>query len=334
MKRGVTILNWLRKCILTTLLVLSSLFLVFSTITYASERDFKDSLKITTHNVYFLPTAIYPNWGQSQRADLISKADYIQNQDVVILNELFDKKASKRLLTRLHSQYPYQTPIVGKGTEGWQNTSGTYRKIKKVSGGVGIVSKWPIVQQEQHIYKKGCGADMAGNKGFAYIKINKNGKYHHIIGTHLQAEDPTCFKGKDKDIRQSQMSEIKQFIKDKNIPKNEPVYIGGDLNVIKDSDEYQQMANNLNVSLPTQFDGNAYSWDTSSNSIAKYNYPKLEPQHLDYILLDRDHAQPSSWHNDTHRVKSPEWSVKSWGKTYKYNDYSDHYPLSGYASNE
>ena len=43
-------------------------------------------------HVYFLPTAIYPNWGQSQRADLISKADYIQNQDVVILNELFDKK--------------------------------------------------------------------------------------------------------------------------------------------------------------------------------------------------------------------------------------------------
>ena len=73
--------------------------------------------------------------------------------------------------------------------------------------------------------------------------------------------------------------------------------------------------------------------DTNGNSIAKYNYPKLEPQHLDYILLDRDHAQPSSWHNDTHRVKSPEWSVKSWGKTYKYNDYSDHYH-SGYASNE
>ena len=40
-------------------------------------------------------------------------------------------KSIKRLLARLHSQYPYQTPIVGKGTEGWQNTSGTYRKIKK-----------------------------------------------------------------------------------------------------------------------------------------------------------------------------------------------------------
>ena len=74
------------------------------------------------------------------------------------------------------------------------------------------------------------------------------------------------------------------------------------------------MPDNLNVSLPTQFEGNAYSWDTQSNSIAKYNYPKLEPQHLDYILLDRDHAQPSSWHNDVHKVKSPEWSVKSWAR--------------------
>ena len=79
-------------------------------------------------------------------------------------------------------------------------------------------------------------------------------------------------KGKDQSIRQSQMNEIKQFIKDKHIPKNEPVYIGGDLNVIKGSDEYQQMPDNLNVSLPTQFEGNPYSWDTQSNSIAKYNY--------------------------------------------------------------
>ena len=90
-------LNWQRKCLITTFLIISSLLLVFSSITYANESKSEDSLKITTHNVYFLPTALYPNWGQSQRADLISKADYIQGQDVVIFNELFDKKASNRL---------------------------------------------------------------------------------------------------------------------------------------------------------------------------------------------------------------------------------------------
>ena len=91
-------------------------------------------------------------------------------------------KSIQSSLTNLQSQYPYQTPIVGKGTDGWQKTSGTYRKVKPVSGGVGIVSKWPIVEQEQHIYKKGCGADKAGNKGFAYIKINK------MVNTSISSE--------------------------------------------------------------------------------------------------------------------------------------------------
>ena len=52
--------------------------------------------------------------------------------------------------------------------------------------------------------------------------------------------------------------------------------------------------------MPKQYEGNAYSWDTQTNGIANYNYPKLEPQHLDYILLDRDHT-PSSWHNHTQK---------------------------------
>ena len=84
-------LNWQRKCLITTFLIISSLLLVFSSITYANESKSEDSLKITTHNVYFLPTALYPNW-DNRSADLISKADYIQGQDVVIFNELFDKK--------------------------------------------------------------------------------------------------------------------------------------------------------------------------------------------------------------------------------------------------
>ena len=83
------------------------------------------SLHITCISYLLLSTLI----GDNLSADLISKADYIQNQDVVILNELFDKKHQK-IVNTLHSQYPYQTPIVGKGTEGWQNTSGTYRKLK------------------------------------------------------------------------------------------------------------------------------------------------------------------------------------------------------------
>ena len=143
-------LNWQRKCLITTFLIISSLLLVFSSITYANESKSEDSLKITTHNVYFCLQHCIPI-GDNRSADLISKADIRSRRRY--FNELFDKKHQSSL-TNLQSQYPYQTPIVGKGTDGWQKTSGTYRKVKPVSGGVGIVSKWPIVEQEQHIYKR------------------------------------------------------------------------------------------------------------------------------------------------------------------------------------
>lgn len=39
-------------------------------------------LHIATHNVYLMPRALYPNWGQMARANLIAKAPYIQHNEV------------------------------------------------------------------------------------------------------------------------------------------------------------------------------------------------------------------------------------------------------------
>ncbi|MCD8915389.1 sphingomyelin phosphodiesterase [Staphylococcus simulans] len=320
----------MKKKIISIVILTIGVMLGYGNYMQAQNHTYPNDLKLTTHNVYFMPRALYPNWGQVQRAQLIPKADYMQNQDVVILNELFDETASQELRNQLKGQYPYQTPTVGKDqSEAWHQTSGNYVSARLTSGGVGLVSKWPIERQEQHIYTtKGCGADALANKGFAYIKINKNGHPYHIIGTHLQAEDSTCSKGKDKEARANQMKEIQQFIKEKQISENEAVFIGGDLNVIKGTEEYQAMFQNLNAAQPTSYQGAQYSWDTSTNGIANYNYPKLSPQHLDYILPEKNHAQPDTWNQKVHQEKSPKWTVKSWGKTYEYNDYSDHYPVS------
>ena len=91
-------------------------------------------------------------------------------------------KSINRLLTNLQSQYPYQTPIVGKGTDGWQKTSGTYRKVKPVSGGVGIVSKWPIVEQEQHIYKRVAALIKLA------IKVSHTLKLIKMVNTSISSE--------------------------------------------------------------------------------------------------------------------------------------------------
>ncbi|MBO0439628.1 sphingomyelin phosphodiesterase [Enterococcus sp. DIV0869a] len=299
-----------------------------------SSNSYLEDFKITTHNVYFLSTKLYPNWGQGQRADLISQAEYIKNNDIVIFNEVFDVNASKQLLSNLEGLYPHQTPVLGRSRSGWDKTEGNYSDIVPENGGVAVISKWPIAEKIQYVFQRGGGMDNLSNKGFVYVKIMKNDKAYHVIGTHLQADDSLIPIETAMAIRATQIKEIQTFIKNKNIPENEVVFIGGDMNVKYESTEYNNMISNLNVSPLTNVKGHFASWDPTTNSIANYNYPNESPQYLDYIFVDKDHANPKSWSNEIKKVKSPEWSVTSWWKTYTYNDYSDHYPVFATTNNQ
>ncbi|KEK23798.1 sphingomyelin phosphodiesterase [Bacillus gaemokensis] len=296
-----------------------------------------NQIKVMTHNVYMLSTNLYPNWGQNQRADLIGTADYIKNQDVVILNEIFDNGTSDRLLKNLGKEYPNQTAVLGRNSgKEWDQTLGNYSSTTPEDGGVAIVSKWPIVEKIQYVFEKGCGPDNLSNKGFVYTKIKKNDRFIHVIGTHLQAEDNMCGKTSSSSVRTEQLKEIQGFIQNKNIPSNEYVLIGGDMNVNKinggdpkdanNTSEYASMFKTLHATVPS-YTGYTATWDATTNSIAKYNFPTAAAEYLDYVIADNDHARPVHVENKVLQPKSPEWSVTSWLKTYKYNDYSDHYPV-------
>lgn len=303
----------------------------FSQVTSA-ESSYPNDLRLLSHNVYMLSQNLYPNWGQVQRADLIAEANYIKGHDVVILNEIFDNEASNRLLNGIANQYPNQTPVLGRSRSGWDATQGRYSDLTPEDGGVAIVSRWPIEEKIQYVYSQGCGADWNANKGFVYVKIKKNGYFYHIIGTHMQSDDERCSAGQAALVRKSQMNEMKQFIAKKNISLNEVIFIGGDLNVIKDSPEYDFMLTHLNVKTPTAYTGFSSTWDPTTNGIANYNYPNLGPQYLDYIFVEKSHAQPNHWYINALYVKSPKWTVTSWWRTYTYDDYSDHYPVAGFAT--
>lgn len=298
----------------------------------AEEKDddnYPNDLKITSHNVYMLSQNLYPNWGQVKRAGMIADADYVEGNDVIIFNELFDNEASDELLNQLEDQYPHQTPVLGRSKDGWDETQGSYSNLVPEDGGVGIVSKWPIAEKIQYVYEDACSADGMSNKGFVYVKVMKEGKPYHVIGTHTQATDSLCLPGQPEDVRQKQFQDIHTFIEDKEIPEDEVIFIGGDLNAKKNSDEYNEMLDALHASNPSGYTGFDATWDPETNSIAGYNYPDLDTQFLDYILVDKDHAQPNDWYIHSHKIKSEPWSVTLWGQTYEYNDYSDHYPITG-----
>ncbi|MFE6814487.1 sphingomyelin phosphodiesterase [Streptomyces sp. NPDC057675] len=281
---------------------------------------------VMTHNLMLLPSGV-TDWDPDERARMAGNSDHLRSEDILVLTELFDDSATDdNLFPRLRVHHPYQTPVIGRGDEGWDRTTGSYQGFPNEDGGVAIVSKYPIVYRSQHIFEDGCGDDFWASKGFAYAVVNAAGKRVHVVGTHLQADDPGCDPGEAKSVRAKQLDEISTYLTALRIPASEPVMIAGDLNVNALSSEYSSTLSRLNVAPPTLPSGTKSSFDPRTNSIARYREPNATPAHLDYVFLRNDHAKPAGgWTNSTKTVHSPSYTMNG----HTFTDFSDHYPVVG-----
>lgn len=285
--------------------------------------------KIASYNVFMLSRNLYPNWGQLQRADLIAQQRVLSGQDVVVIQEGFDNAASDRLKSNLATEYPNQTPVLGRSRSGWDATLGGYSDWTPEDGGVIVASRWPIARKVQYVYRNRCGIETQSNKGFVYVRLTSPDGPVHVVGTHMQAEDTSTCGSNSAKTRAAQRAELKAFLDAQQVPAADPLYVAGDLNVIESSPEYAKMLSDLGAQAPVHT-GHPYSWDCKDNSVCRDQYgPEYASEHLDYVLPIAGHPAPSTFLNETRRAKSPEWSVTSWGTTYTYTDYSDHYPVFG-----
>ncbi|MGW6208635.1 sphingomyelin phosphodiesterase [Streptomyces sp. NPDC055089] len=294
---------------------------------HASAAAGTPSLRVLTYNTFLMSTSLYPNWGQAHRAAEIPKTSFFRGNDVVVLQEAFDNASSNALTADASDQYPFHTPVVGRSRSGWDATSGSYSAATPEDGGVTVLSKWPIVRQEQHIYKDACGSDWWSNKGFAYAELNVNGTRVHIVGTHTQSTDPGCGAGEAAEIRGRQFRQIDAFLDAKNIPASEQVIVAGDLNVDSHSPEYASLLANAGLTGADARTGHPYSFDTQDNSIAADRYPDDPREDLDHVLHRTGHAKPTGWTNEVVKEDSAPWTVSSWGTDYTYTNLSDHYPV-------
>ncbi|MGQ5523970.1 sphingomyelin phosphodiesterase [Chitinimonas sp. PSY-7] len=304
----------------------------------AANAAYPDDLKLTSWNTMLLPRTAFPNYGQLERAGLIGNAPVLNNQDIVVLQEAFDNEASEQLLAKLKARFPYQTPVIGRNQTGWDKTEGIWRDTIE-DGGVAIASRWPVTEKIQYLYRTaGCGDDAPALKGFAYAKINVNGAFYHVIGTHLQSESSWGCDGSNGHVtrRRNQLKEIHDWVHQKGISPNEIVLVAGDFNVNKHSDtEYADMLQTLDAA-PPRYVGVPDSFDTKRNGLAleRYGARTGDPiEHLDYVVALKGYRQPSVWHNLTLDPPSPQWKVQEAlsKRTYAYTDYSDHYPVQGFA---
>ena len=294
----------------------------------------------------FVPNLLVNERDQITRARLLAKAKFLRSSDILCLQEVFQPKPTAILLDALTDTYPYSTPILGNEEEKdvwdetWNRKVGR-SSLKFVSGGLTILSKWPIVHAAQYFYQHACSAHTFVRVGFIYARILYGKGEHpvHVIGTHLQPDDhPGCYFSDEDGIREKQMNEIVGFLDARHIPMSELVFILGDFNIDRHNrEEYQSMLDILRVhpqhlhpaSLPC-------TWDSSYNAMTHMKH--RENQLLDYIFLRHEHAgNRSLWLNlIVDRLASEQWHLL--GKDRMFGnprniplmELSDHYPVLGF----
>lgn len=324
-------------------------------------------LRILTYNVHTVVGAP----GVAERVALIVQQEVLSGYDALILTELFRDAPSRALLDALRDEYPYQTPVLGRDAPVdincddntcWNNSTGCMDATQVEDGGVAVVSKWPILVRQQYVFSVRCGIDALARKGFVYVQIDLDGSIVHIIGTHLQADPPldpalttpieqlvACpepppppnpgmcpveWTTARQAVRLHQLAEIDAWIAEQDIPADQMVLIGGDLNIDKEGTpvQYAQMLCFLRVNAPAYRGDPAlgppwYTFDGAHNALLGPGAGRL---YIDYVLVRNGFAQPAQWQNHVlHLTAFPD----NWDQgTPRGYELSDHFPVLGYVA--
>ncbi len=254
-----------------------------------------DELSVLSYNIYMR----WPTWlfrdDHDLRADLIP--GHVRGFDMVVFQEAFADAQRDRMLGELRDEYPHRTRPLGDN------------EFFSHNGGVMILSRWPILTQDQTVFDGCAGSDCMVKKGVVYAAIDWKGHRVHLFGLHLQAQREYAQQ------RVAQFPQLKAFIDAQKIPADELVLVAGDFNVDYYSDDVDGEFSKLTdeVGLVLRDEQLAPSYDQSSNSYTE------EPvsERLDYVFFSSHHLTPEAASNEVLRFREGD------------RDLSDHHPVVG-----
>ena len=227
--------------LLTPLLVLmcshysTSNILQFS---YDNEHVRTDSvlteLNVISYNVFLRPKLVSRSDFTVERAREIGRWLAGSDADVVALQEAWHGPAVRALIEQTSDEFPY---YVG-------DQPGRFG-FKLVSGGMLLLSKWPIKSVRSMTYDDCYGFDCRAAKGAidAVIQLNDSSRIH-LVTTHLDAGEEV----KDRRSRASQLAQLRNFIGE--IDQNRhPMLITGDFNInsLAGNTEFDRLVDILGV---------------------------------------------------------------------------------------
>ncbi len=183
-----------------------------------------DTLEIASWNVFLRPSILKD--GQLERVDSISAYMEKTNADILVLQEVFHRRARKKIVKNLSKSYPH-------------HTSAGPTTIWGVNSGVMIFSKRKIDQEKRISFREGKGSDRMARKGAVAATLHIRQHKVHIIGTHMQAGGGK----KREEIRKRQLKRIKKL--SQALDSTGIFIFAGDFNIRKDSKMFQSLQDSL-----------------------------------------------------------------------------------------
>lgn len=261
------------------------------------------TLKVLSWNVFLTPNIAHASL-QAKRAPYIAGYVLQSGADVVVLQEMFHKKASSIIEDSLKRMYPYYTPRTKGG-------------FMKTNSGVQVFSKYPLDSSKVMQYRDCSGVDCMARKSAVMVFLDISGQKLQLVGTHMQSGG----KSKKVDVRKKQLLQMTSELLEPYARTGVPQLIAGDLNIdYHHLEEYLPMREMLGTD-EFRIDGE-YRLTTSSesNDLCKRFFDP-SAQMLDYILVRHSSTFVAMkwWQIMRPIMPAP---LKN-----RFRDMSDHYPV-------
>jgi endonuclease/exonuclease/phosphatase family metal-dependent hydrolase len=262
--------------------VMTLFILLFGVVCYSAAQE----IKVVTWNIFLRPAFLLDK--QIERVDSIAAHLLSNNYDVIALQEVFHRKARKRLISQLDSCFPYYLEPERSG-------------VFKINSGLMTFSRYPIIKDKHTFYSNLIAADKLSSKGLQMAHVMVGGDTLLIANTHLQAGTEDRFQ----EARVDEYLHIREMLRGKVIA----VVLLGDLNTDKNNTtRHEVMLCKLKF-----IDGQILNREIGSANLANQELFFAEEggeQVLDYILSSTSPASNISIKNRNIKCFRSKWNGK------------------------
>lgn len=227
-----------------------------------------DEVRVLSYNVFMRPEPVSNRDYTAERATLIGQWIARAKVDIVALQEAWEPEAVSLLLEAVADEFPYYA------------SDRSARKFGKiVSGGLLILSRWPIEEVQTVVYDSCHLADCLAAKGATHARIRISGDaYLNLVVTHLDAGSAT----RDRQVRARQIEQLRHFLEGID-PQVGPLLLAGDFNINSHAEdgEYEMLTESLGIETNAPPDASTVNCELESSIFCETPVPTKQ---IDYIF--------------------------------------------------